>query len=337
MNFAEFRPWFDERFSVLVKEKIASFGGYSDSPEVLDIVSYLAVIAQNGKRFRPFLVYGASGLDSSEAEKHFLIFAAVELVHVFALIHDDIMDRADTRHGVVCAHRKFVAEYGETIAEGVGILLGDILFAWAYECLLEYVTVFPSTQHRIVQEFTRLISEVTHGQLLDILSPAQSSRTQEQIVQKMTLKTARYSFVQPLRLGFIIKGDDAHDQAFAESFGTALGIGFQVQDDLLDTLPVEETGKSRFTDMQTGQQTLLTAYMQGSVYAHEFGGYFKRALDTQEIEALGALVIQSGAIEYAQKIAQDYFDRAHTAVDTYRTVDRELWRSIVTLIQERKK
>jgi geranylgeranyl diphosphate synthase type I len=337
MNFAEFRPWFDERFSALLQQKIASFAGHSDSTEVFSIASYVAVIAQNGKRFRPFLVYLASGLDQQNAEKHFSLFAAIELVHVFALIHDDIMDKADTRHGVVCAHKKFVAEYGESVAEGIGILLGDILFAWAYECLSQYNALFPSTQQRVAEDFARLISEVTHGQLLDILSPVQSPRTQEQIVQKMTFKTARYSFVQPLRLGFVIKGDDARDQEFAESFGTALGIGFQVQDDLLDTLPVEETGKSRFTDIQTGQQTLLTAYMQKSVYANDFAQYFKRELGAQEIEVLGALLIKSGAVEYVQKVAQDYFDRARTLVDAYRTVDSEVWGSIVTLIQERKK
>lgn len=337
MNFAEFRPWFDERFSDLVDQKITQFAAHSDSVEVADIASYAAIIARNGKRFRPFLAYMASGLDQQDAEAHFNLFAAIELIHVFALIHDDIMDQADTRHGVVCAHKKFSAQYGDMTSQGIGILLGDLVFAWAYECLLEYCTVFPLKQGRIVQEFTRLISEVTHGQLLDILSPVQDLRSPEQIIQKMTLKTARYSFVQPLRLGFVIKGNDVHDQAFAESFGVPLGIAFQLQDDLLDILPTEETGKSRFTDIQTGQQTLLTEYIYRTSYAQEFKTFVGRVLNEQEARSLQELIVQSGAIEYVQKTVEGYVLKAQNAVTTHRTADAQMWDSLITLIQERKK
>jgi hypothetical protein len=124
MNFQEFRSWFDERFSFLLQQKIEVFAAHSDSAAVREISAYVELLAANGKRFRPFLVYLSNGFDREIAEDHKDLFFAVELLHLFALIHDDIMDEADTRHGVTCAHKQFDAQYGTAVGEAIDILLG---------------------------------------------------------------------------------------------------------------------------------------------------------------------------------------------------------------------
>ncbi len=342
MTISDFRTWFDARFSLLAQEKIEAFSSQSKSAEVAEIASYITPLAQNGKRFRPFLVYSASGLDTEGADEHFLLLASVEFLHIFALIHDDIMDEADTRHAVLCAHNKFGQEYTPQIGEGIAILLGDIVFAWAYECLLEYMKAFPNLSGRVSVEFSRLIREVTHGQLLDILSPAQAPLSKEALVEKMTLKTARYSFVQPMRLGFVIAGDQETDQEFAESFGIPLGIGFQLQDDLLDITESEQTGKTCFSDIPSGQQTFLSWYMHNHASPEErteFLVYFgkKESLSASEQSQLLEVLENSGALRYVQGECEHYFREANNTLELYDKERSSAWKDVIALVQERTK
>jgi geranylgeranyl diphosphate synthase type I len=341
MNFTEFRVWFDERFAELLKQKVEKFASMSSSADVATIVSYIPTIAQEGKRFRPFVLYCATGMDRKQAEDIFWVLAGVELLHIFALIHDDIMDEADTRHGVVCAHKKFAEEYGDMTAEAVGILLGDMVFAWAYECINAYTARTPEFHVRMTEEFTRLVSEVTHGQLLDILSPTQAPLDSQAIVEKMTLKTARYSFVQPLRMGFVVRGDNPNDHLFAERFGLALGVGFQLQDDLLDSALSTQTGKTRFTDIQSRQQTLLSWYMQHNATPDEqiqFSTFFGTKDMTEDMqEVLFQLLVSSGAIAYVEARVATYFADADRVIQDTRSDDAQLWHDMLTLVQSRKK
>ncbi|MEN9582502.1 MAG: hypothetical protein RL641_456 [Candidatus Parcubacteria bacterium] len=341
MNFLEFRAWFDERFAILLHQKSDSFTSKSNSPDVAKIISYVAVISQGGKRFRPFLIYKASNLNREDAEKHLLLFASVELLHIFALIHDDIMDEADTRHGVVSAHKKFADQYGDSTAESIGILLGDIVFAWVYECLFDYTREFPDLKDRIAEEFARLVSEVTHGQILDVLSPAQSPLDERAITEKMVLKTARYSFVQPMRLGFVVAGDNLAGLSFAEAFGLSLGIGFQLQDDLLDSTLSTETGKTPLVDIQTGQQTLLSWYMQNKATANEREEFLtfwgSKDLSESAKNRLVELLNTSGAVEYIKIQSENYFEEAEQVIKVNAIQNADTWQDVLSLVKDRKK
>lgn len=337
MDFVIFRSWFDERFLVLLKEKSSKFSSYSENQDISEIVSYAVELGNNGKRFRPFLAYISSGLHQKEAEKHFLLFASIEMLHLFALIHDDIMDDAETRHGVLCAHRAFIPHYNEHTSESIAILLGDTIFAWAYECLIDYTNQFQQFHENIFQEFKTLVSEVTHGQMLDVLSPVQLPLSEDLIVQKMTLKTARYSFVQPLRLGFTMMDGKQEDLNFAEEFGVALGIAFQLQDDLLDTLPTEQTGKSRFTDIQTKQQTLLSSYLLSSKHKDAFTAYYGKTITKKDEDTLQVLIDESGAITVLQEKINDYLVRARNAVSHRKESEQYDWNVIIDLVAHRKK
>lgn len=341
MEMKEFREWFDEQFLSLLKEKAEHFSHHSSSVDVATITQYILPLASEGKRFRPFLVYHSSHLSKEDARDHFLLFAAIELLHLFALIHDDIMDNAETRHGVRCAHKKFAETYGEKVAEAVAILLGDIVLVWAYDCLFTYTQQYADTRDAITKEFKALVSEVTHGQMLDVLTPVQPILSKELIVQKMTLKTARYSFVRPLRLGLIAGSRLTTDEAFVEVFGTSLGLGFQLQDDLLDGAPKEQTGKTPFLDIEAGQQTILSWYMNTQApesFRMPFSHLFGKKLTDDDRETMTSLLKESGAVSFIETMAHDYFMQAKEAIATYVSEsDRLGWETIITVVQERKK
>ena len=335
-----FRTWFDTRFAELLSAKIAEFQGHSPSTDVATIAQYAATLGKDGKRFRPYLVHTASGNTIETAADHFLLYASVELLHLFALIHDDIMDGADTRHGVLCAHRVFAAQYGARTAEAVAILLGDIVLVWAYDCLFDYTMRFPDTRDAVAGQFKQLVSEVTHGQILDILSPVLAPQSRALIEQKMILKTGRYSFVQPLLLGFIVSGMTEQKHTFADTFGTALGVGFQLQDDLIDLLPSSVTGKSSCGDIVSGQQTLLSWYMEHEAspeHRAQFATYRgQTTLSDTDRDSIRALVETSGAYDFVRGEIDRYMQQAAHAIEQYHT-DTALWQQIVELVATRKK
>lgn len=335
-----FRTWFDARFAQLLSEKIAEFQSHSPSMDVATIAQYAATLGKDGKRFRPYLVHTASGKTLDEAADHFLLYASVELLHLFALIHDDIMDDATTRHGVLCAHRKFIPVYGPRTAEAVAILLGDIVLVWAYDCLFDYTMRFPDIRDAIATQFKQLVSEVTHGQILDVLSPVQAPLSRELVEQKMILKTGRYSFVQPLMLGFIVSGLSEEKRVFADTFGTALGVGFQLQDDLIDLQSSEQTGKSSCGDIVSGQQTLLSWYIHHTAAEHYRVAFdqYKGAssLTADDVERIRTIVHESGAYDFVTSEIDRYITTARRAIDTY-AVDTTTWQQIVELVAHRKK
>ncbi len=329
MDFSTFRSWFDERFDAYLEKHITRFVAYSDSTEVLAIATYARTVARGGKRFRPYLVYSA--LAPTDAQDHFELFAAVELLHVFALVHDDIMDSGTTRHGALCAHRAFADRYHDVrIAEGVAVLLGDLLYQWSYESLLAYTTSHPQQGAQLVSIFGELIREVIHGQMMDVISPTQPPLSQELIEQKMYLKTARYSFVQPMRLGFAAAGVLDARNAFAEGFGRCLGLMFQLQDDLIDVSQGHD--KSSFVDIETNQQTLLSWFMHAQAteqYRAQFAGYVGKKLSSVDQEAVAKCIQESGARAYVQERIDAYYQEAIALADT------PVWQALASMVYTR--
>ncbi|MBU3668869.1 MAG: hypothetical protein FGM57_02795 [Candidatus Taylorbacteria bacterium] len=328
MNLQEFREWFDVQFDRKIEEKISTYNTYSTSEDVHAIVTYVKQVAAHGKRFRPYLAYIALG--SEKPEEHIDLFVAIEFLHLYAIIHDDIMDNGSMRHGVACAHRKFTELYfAQRVGGSLAILLGDLVFQWSYESLWSYVRTYPSTQERILGVFNELVGEVIHGQMIDVVSPTKDTYPLSLIIQKMYLKTARYSFVHPIRLGYIAKGENGDE--FAESFGGALGTMFQIQDDMIDVSV--QSNKSSFLDIETNQQTILSWYMRNEADAKhqdEFKTYIGRSLTDAEKANLSGIFEESGAYAYVKKEIDRYFEKA---IQSAR--DSDVWKGIAHMVYTR--
>ncbi len=335
MDFLAFRSWFDQRFARVLEQKIETFAALSNNPLVTEVVRYTGEIAKDGKRFRPYVLF--LGCDQNTSEEYVSLYAAAEMLHIFALVHDDIMDKATTRHGVPCVHEKFKTIFGADGAQSAAILLGDIVFSWGYELLADMEKVVPDRIDAMRTEFQTLIAEVIHGQMLDVFFQSNDMQSFESIVQKMELKTARYSFMRPLTLGLITSGADVETIADAKQFATALGIGFQIQDDLLDSKPQALTGKTAFTDIRTRQQTVLSWYMTNKaeqVYKDRFMSYWGvDTLTAEDEQVIFEILEHSGAFAYAQTLAGSYFEQARTAIaDKYPS-----WLDLIDVVMSRTK
>ena len=341
MTLTEFKSWFDPHLFALLEEKITVFNAYSTVLSVHEVACYTRALATEGKRLRPYLAYvgycTANTEASAESIRHFLV--GIELFHLFALVHDDIMDRAEIRHGVGAAHTLFGGKYGDShIGVSLGILLGDLLIAWSYECIHHACAVHGAQGELARNEFSILASEVVHGQMIDVLCTTKKNAHHEFILEKMRLKSAQYSFFRPLHMGLLLAGAPKRDETFAKEYAQNLGLAFQIQDDLLDLLP--STGKAPFTDIREGQHTLLSWYMHECSEEPDrelFLRYFGVSFPESEESTVATLLHQSGAVSYATTIANEYFAKAYKAIVAHDKANNPVWRDIIETIQKRKK
>lgn len=275
------------------------------------LIDYTIESVNGGKRFRPYLVYLMSESDNYEDSVNFAI--AIELLHSFALVHDDIMDKSETRRGEKSIYKFFldnlkseVEDIDKThIAYSMAILIGDYLFS-----LCE--GAFSQTENPKARQFFQILkSEVILGQMLDVELGLKLNPTEDEIKQKTYLKTANYSVSRPMQIGCLLNKYDETKMQFCLDFGFHLGLAFQIQDDYLNLVnPIEITGKKQFSDIEEGKHTLATWYLQNSSnqeiktkFTQEYFG--KKDFDSIELQKL---LTESGAIEYMKELFENHYN-----------------------------
>jgi geranylgeranyl diphosphate synthase, type I len=191
--------------------------------------------------------------------------AAVELLHNFALIHDDVMDRSAERRGRPTVHESLASTHagdglvGDARWFGVGgaILAGDLTFVWADQ-LLDGADLPPEAVSRARQVFTELRVEVMAGQYLDLRLAAQPEVSLDEAMRVALLKSGRYTVTRPLLLGAAIGGPNAHLASLLTAYGDAVGVAFQLRDDVLGLFgDPSTTGKGVLDDLREGKRTVL--------------------------------------------------------------------------------
>lgn len=302
-----FQEVFNVRLRSYLAEKISAYKGIADIDVATKSVEHaLSLIEGGGKRVRPYMAFLAYHIEGgTDQEEVFRIGIGLELFHVFALIHDDIIDRGKERHGRATTH-EYVAGVldayprGEKahLAQGFAMLAGDLVFSWASE-------IMSSSENRVIRDiYHRMVDEVVAGQMIDMSLMLEYQVKTDVIMRKNDLKTALYSFVQPLRIGAALASSTAN-KTFYEELGLMLGRAFQMQDDLLDIIGTfEKTGKVPFIDIQDGQHTLLTQYIfeQGKTEEREIlMSLFGKPLDEHGRNVLSRLFAESGAITHTEK------------------------------------
>jgi len=200
---------------------------------VVEAMRYAAL--SGGKRLRPFLVMESAGLFGVPAAQALRVGCAVEMVHCYSLIHDDLpaMDDSDTRRGRPAVHKAF--------DEATAILAGDALLTQAFEVVAEFVTSRdPAVRAELVVELARASGSagMVGGQTIDI-SPARASMGFDDIAQLEALKTGeliRFSCIA----GAVLAGARRGERAALAAYAADLGLAFQVADDLLDVTGTQE-------------------------------------------------------------------------------------------------
>ncbi len=200
----------------------------------------------SGKRVRPILTLLACNLYCENCQKAMPQAIAIEFFHNFTLIHDDIMDNAPVRRGKTTVHKKW--------NKNTAILSGDALFAMAYQYAQK---ADKEILGDVLSIFSQTAIEVCEGQQLDMDFEHRNDVSVEEYIEMIRLKTA-VLFAASLKLGSIIGDAPKEDTENLYRFGLAIGLGFQLEDDLLDTFGDEKVfGKKTGGDIVSNKKTFL--------------------------------------------------------------------------------
>jgi geranylgeranyl diphosphate synthase type I len=301
--------------------------------ELVPVADEVAAVAGGGKRLRPaFAYWGWRGFrdpddPAPEADDAVLrAVAALELVHSSALVHDDVMDGADTRRGRPATHIGFAGRHGgdsldgDGTAFGVGaaILVGDLALVWSDE-LLRRSGISPDALARARPVWDTMRTEVTAGQYLDLLRAAGGLPGSAGALTVARYKSAGYTVQRPLQLGAALAcaGPDAVGACTA--IGLPLGEAFQLRDDVLGVFgDPAVTGKSADDDLREGKRTLLVALTEestdGAGRALLAGALGNSAAGAEELDGVRTLMTRSGALARVEERIAEQTGRAREAI-----------------------
>ena len=321
------------------------------SPETLPLLEAIESLSTGGKRLRALLSYwgwrGAGGAPVTENRGTWSIVKAgmaVELFQTSALIHDDIIDRSDTRRGAPSVHKRFEAAHeqnnwrGDAFNYGLtgGILAGDLTLAWSAEVFasLGEGALYGSPARTI---FDRMRSEVLAGQYLDVYSEVLDTEDASSALQRalnvIRFKSAKYSCEHPFTIGGALalqaRALESGAGAISEehpvlagyrAFGLPLGEGFQLRDDELGVFGRPEvTGKPAGDDLREGKRTVLVALTSAALSEQEVAllhdSLGNPNLSDEQVERIRELMVSSGAFAEHERLIEQKSHAVFEALD----------------------
>ncbi|MGV1009400.1 MAG: polyprenyl synthetase family protein [Dermatophilaceae bacterium] len=256
--FDELRQW-DEEVS------LDGIPGPSKALRI-DLVDELAArTANHGKRIRPVVAHwgwvAAGGPESGSHDELVHLAAAMELLHLFALVQDDVMDRSDERRGAPTMHVAASRRHRQADGLGDAGLFGDSVAILLGDLALSEATLLVADAAPAVQAlWRRMTVELVQGQLLDVTQAASRQRDMAAARRIARLKSGRYTITRPLQLGALTAGGSASLVALLERYGDLLGEAFAVRDDILGVWgDPARTGKPAGDDLRSAKPTVLLA------------------------------------------------------------------------------
>lgn len=316
----------------------AYFGDLKDQPDYQDKLIREALdhledlVLSGGKRLRAALMYYAYlGAGGTEREAMLKTSMSVEFIHMFLLVHDDIMDRDAIRHGVPTLHeryaklaeRNFPGRDAGHFGNSIALILGDMLYAFGNDIIFRA----PFEKERIFQALSCLQHIVSHtviGQARDVYMEYRQEATMEEILSMYENKTARYSIEGPLHLGMYLAGGDESLKDLLSAYAIPFGKSYQIQDDILGVFgDTGDMGKPVGSDIQEGKYTLLVERalaLGSSADGKRIREILKLgdALTEEGIEEFRSLIERTGGLGAARDIAARYGDEGRAALSVLR-------------------
>ncbi len=271
------------------------------------------LIVHGGKRLRPYMVIRSCQILGGKASNAMPAASAVEMVHNFTLVHDDIMDNDEMRHGVPTTHRK----YGMPIA----ILAGDVLFSKAYQVISDTKLSPVATTH-LISRLAKACVDVCEGQLLDVkMAEEKKIPTQSQYIEMIGKKTAAL-FDVSCSMGAICATNKKKDISNLSSFGRNLGIAFQITDDLIGVMGDPKiTKKPVGNDLREGKKSLpilmaikLAKGKDKKIILKAFGN---SKISRNDLNKAVEVIRSLGIEESVRKQALKYAEKAEKSLSKY--------------------
>ena len=338
-------PAFVTRVAEAVEQQLVSFldheqreWGRGDDDLAVAFEEIRGLVLGGGKRIRPAFCYlGARAVGGSLTDEVIRAGAALEMLHAMALFHDDVIDGSLTRRGRTTTHVRQSAQHqsagwaGDTtrFGQGVAILVGDLAFVFADKLMADMPAI-------VRDEWTRMRLEVNIGQYLDVVGSARREYTMSAAERIALYKTAKYTVERPLRLGALIVDPSASDQLLSglSAYGVALGVAFQMRDDILGVFgDPEQTGKPAGDDLRESKPTALVATALARADASQQQALSRVGdpmLDDAAIGEIRRVIVETEALHDTEARITELLDSAVDVLDGMNIDDecREMFRAI---------
>ncbi|MFW9929377.1 MAG: polyprenyl synthetase family protein, partial [Candidatus Thorarchaeota archaeon] len=243
------------------------------------------------------------------------IGGAMELLQSFFLIHDDIIDNSALRRGLETLHLIWARKYDDDfhLGESMGILSGNYALITVYRIFENLTDVSMETKLSLYTLLNQVIQDTLAGQILDVIVSNKSldDANEEEILEIMRLKTAKYTILAPLQFGAILAGIPLKQLNALDNFSIPFGLAFQISDDILGTFGKEiKTGKSTNSDLMEGKKTLfiLNAYEkcnleEKQIFLNVLG---KNNKTDKEYDKIREIIQKYKSLEYSQSKIEEY-------------------------------
>lgn len=271
------------------------------------------LIVNGGKRLRPYMVIKSCQILKGKVSNAMPAASAVEMVHNFTLVHDDIMDNDEIRHGVPTVHKKF----GMPIA----ILAGDVLFSKAFQIITDS-KLSSSATIQLVSRLAKACVDVCEGQLLDVkMAEERKIPSQAEYITMVGKKTAAL-FDVSCAMGAICATNKIKDISNLSSFGRNLGIAFQITDDLIGVMGDSKiTKKPVGNDLREGKKSLpilmaikLAKGNEKKIILKAFGN---SKISKNDLNKAVDIIRSLGIEENVRKQALKYAEKAEKSLESY--------------------
>jgi geranylgeranyl pyrophosphate synthase len=302
----------------------ASLAGLADNDDPVLGPMLSTVLPGSGKRLRPALslLIGRLGRADGDALNHMAV--GVELLHTASLVHDDIVDESDTRHGGATVYAR--------VGNALAVLVGDYLFSQAaQECVA-------TGDLQVVRLFAETLGAMAQGQIDDANGQLGGQHAWETVSRERYFRTIRGKTASLFVLACEGTGQLCRlspEQVVAlRSYGESLGLAFQVVDDILDfTSSEQELGKPVGSDLRQGTVTLPVILMRDRQLAD---GRLRDAFESEDVDLQVRLVQESGAIPAAYEEAERLIARARTALTVLpQGIERDALDALATYVTHR--
>ena len=262
------------------------------------------LVDSGGKRLRPSMLLLAAEAAGGEALALAPAAVSIELVHNFTLIHDDIMDNADVRRGRPAVHKI----WGQSGA----ILAGDTLYSKAFQ-VLGMTAASPERILGAMNMLSQTCTAICEGQWLDMEFESKDRVTENEYMEMIEKKTG-VLYGASAGMGGLLAGASPEVVRALDEFGRLTGMGFQLQDDVIDLLtPEEVSGKRQGGDLIEGKKTLIMIHaFANDVVVPVFS---KKDASAEEIFRSISILEGSGSIEYARSRAEEMVAQGKRALD----------------------
>lgn len=286
--------------NALIRERMAS----KHAPRIPEVTAHL--VEAGGKRLRPLLTLATARMCGYDGPYHVHLSATVEFIHTATLLHDDVVDESSKRRGRPTANLLWDNKSS--------VLVGDYLFARSFQLMTETGNL------RVLRILSDAAATIAEGEVLQ-MTAAQDLKTTEAIYLQVVRGKTAALFSAATEVGGVIAGRPEAEVQALFAYGDALGIAFQIVDDLLDYWGSEATGKNVGDDFRERKVTLPLIKAFAAATTDEERAFWKRVIEKGDqrdgdLDHAIALLNQHGALEATRVEALDWAAKAKAAMET---------------------